>query len=369
MRMATHTKRLLLTLFLLALTATLANAQTPNDVFHHVRTPATRDAIDERGLIPIGGIPQWISVRGRHASQPLLLFLHGGPAFTVSPVSYYYMRDWEEHFTVVQWDQRGAGKTYAASDPAQIKDTLNVERLVADAEELIGYLRQKYHQERIVLMAHSFGTILGVKLAQRHPEWFHAYVGMGQFTDFQQSEAEGYAATLAAAKADGNEKAVAALQAIAPFPDREHPERNLQNLGTERFWLATYGGYYWPGGFGHNAEIARFSPDYSAAELKTRDEAQGFSDGLMWDELGRVNLTDATRFELPVLIFQGRHDRGTSSKLVEQWFAKIRAPAKQLVWFEDSAHMVYEEEPGKTLVSLVNHVLPLAEKRKGNTGR
>jgi len=345
------------------LLAGVAVAQTPNDVFRSARTIVTGDGINEQGLVPIGGIPQWVSVRGRHESNPVLLFLHGGPAFTVSPVSYYYMRDWEEHFTVVQWDQRGAGKTYAASDPAKIKDTLTIDRIVADAEELVGYLRQKYGKDRIVLMAHSFGTILGVKLAQRHPEWFFAYVGMGQFTDFEQSEAAGYAATLASARADNNEKAVSALLGIAPFPDRDHPERNFQNLGTERFWLATYGGYFWHGVFGHNAEIAQFSPDYSPAELKTRDEAEAFSDALMWDELGHVNLMDVTRFKLPVIIFQGRHDRGTSAELAGKWFASIKAPVKKLVWFEDSAHMVYEEEPGKTLVSLVTEVLPLTTKR------
>jgi pimeloyl-ACP methyl ester carboxylesterase len=342
------------------LATTAVHAQTPNEVFRGTRAIVTTDGINEQGLVPIGGIPQWVSVRGRHKSNPVLLFLHGGPAFTTSPVSYYYMRDWEEQFTVVQWDQRGAGKTYAASDPQAIKATMTVDRMVADAEELMGYLRQKYGKDRIVLMAHSFGTLLGVKLAQKHPDWFFAYVGMGQFTDAQQSEADGYAATLAAARAAKNEKAVTALSGIAPFPDREHPERNLQNLGTERFWLATYGGYYWPGGFGHNGAIAKLSPDYSEAELKIRDQAQGFSDTLMWDELGRVNLMDATRFKVPVIIFQGRHDRGTSSALVEKWFAQVKAPAKQLIWFEDSAHMVYEEEPGKTLISLANFVLPLA---------
>ena len=344
---------------LATLAASLVSAQTPNEVFRSMQTIVTPDGINEQGLVPIGGIPQWISVRGRHQSNPLLLFVHGGPGFTVSPVSHFYMRDWEEHFTVVQWDQRGAGKTYAASDPERIKGTLSIERMVADAEELIGHLRQKYHKDRIVLMAHSFGTILGVKLAQRHPDWFFAYVGTGQFVDAQLSEAEGYAATLAAARAAKNEQAVSALLAIAPFPDKEHPERNLQNLGTERLWLATYGGYYWPGGFGHNAEIAQLSPDYSQAELKIRDEAQGFSLGQMWNELGHVSLMDATRFKVPVFIFQGRHDRGTSAALADKWFADVKAPAKKLIWFEDSAHMVYEEEPGKTLVSLVRHVLPL----------
>jgi pimeloyl-ACP methyl ester carboxylesterase len=339
--------------------SSLAYGQSPNEIFRNARAATTADAVEEQGLVQIGGIPQWVSVRGRHESAPLLLVLHGGPGFTLSPVSYYYMRDWEEPFTVVQWDQRGAGKTYAASDPAKIRSTMHIEQLVSDAAELVAYLRRKYHKDRIVLVAHSFGTIVGLKLAQRHPDWFYAYVGMGQFTDFMQSEAQGYAATLADAKAARNEKAVADLEAMAPFPDPEHPERNFQNLGTERNWLATYGGYYRHGGFGHNAAIAKMSPDYTAEELKIRDEAEAFCDELMWDEVGRVNLMDATQFKLPVVIFQGRHDRATASALVEKWFAKVRAPVKKIVWFEDSAHMVYEEEPGKVLVSLMNEVLPL----------
>ena len=116
--MRTYSKRSLIALVLTL--ASVANAQTPNDIFRGARIAVTKDAVSDQGLVPIGGIPQWISVRGRHQSAPLLLFLHGGPGFTVSPVSYYYMRDWEEVFTVVQWDQRGAGKTYQASDPAQI---------------------------------------------------------------------------------------------------------------------------------------------------------------------------------------------------------------------------------------------------------
>lgn len=344
-------------------TTTATLAETPNEAFREARALVSPDAIDEQGFVSIGGIQQWISVRGRHRSAPVLLVLHGGPAFTLSPVSYYYMRDWEEHFTVVHWDQRGAGKTYAANPPDEVAPTLTVDRMVADAEELIDYLRRKYAKERIVLFGHSFGTILGVKLAQKRPEWLHAYVGMGQFTDFQLSEAEGYAATLAAAKADGNAKAVAELSAIAPFPDLERPERNLENLGVERTWLATYGGYYWRGKFGHTARIAAMSPDFTAQELKIRDEAQGFSNRLLWKELGSVSFMDVTRFKVPVVILQGRHDLGTSSRLAAQWFEKIEAPKKQIIWFEDSAHMVYEEEPGKTLASLVNSVSPLAVER------
>src|SRR5688572_28853931 len=114
-------------------------------------------------------------------------------------------------------------------------------------------------------------------MAQRYPELLSAYVGTGQFIDFQRSERLGYEATLADAISAGNADAVRELQAIAPFPDQVHPERNLENLGTERRWLAEYGGYYWPTGVGHNGAIASLSPDYTADELKVRDQAQAFS--------------------------------------------------------------------------------------------
>jgi proline iminopeptidase len=340
-----------------------AAAQDARQIMQSARTLTGQYAIDERKIVKIGGIDQWISVRGRHRSNPILLFLHGGPGFTVSPVSYWFMRDWDEYFTVVQWDQRGAGKTYAANDPAAVKPTMTIERMVDDAEELTAYLRSTYGKDRIVLMAHSFGTVLGLKLAQRRPDYFYAYVGTGQFLDFQRSEKQGYDATLAAAKAAGDAQAVAELEAIAPFPNPTHPQRNIENLGKERQWLAKYGGYYRAGGVGHNGEIAGLSPDFSAEELKVRDTAQGFGARALWGEIGKLSLMDRTTFGTPVIILQGRRDLGTSSSLVAEWFPKVTAPSKQLVWFEDSAHMTYEEEPGKMLVTLVEKVLPLTRSK------
>jgi pimeloyl-ACP methyl ester carboxylesterase len=337
------------------------SAETPNQIFAETRQLITKDAVDDVGLVPIGGIQQWVSVRGRHRDNPVLLWIHAGPGFTMSPVSYFYMRDWEEYFTVAQWDQRGAGKTYLANDPAQVRPTMSITRMVDDAEEVAAHLRKTYGKRRIILMAHSFGTIVGLRLAQRHPDWFYAYVGTGQFIDFQASEAAGFAATLADARAAKNGQAIEDLTRIAPFPDRAHPERNLQNLGVERKWLAAYGGYYWPAGEGHFVKIAQMSPDYSAQEFKTMmGEGQAFSDQALWGEIGAIDFTRSVRFGLPVIILQGRHDRATSAALVAAWFDRVRAPSKRIVWFADSAHMAHEEEPGKMLVSLVNLVRPLA---------
>jgi len=342
---------------------TVAQEATPagkaGDIFNKSRKLYGADAVEEAGLVSIGGIQQWISVRGRSKDNPVLLFLHGGPGFTVLPVSYYYMRDWEEFFTVVQWDQRGAGKTYFYNYSEKTQQIFDLDRMVLDTEELIDYLKRKYKKRKIILMAHSFGSLLGVKLAQKHPGWFYAYVGMGQFVDFERSEKYGFEQTLVMARKDNNAEAVKALLSIAPFPDPQRPERNFQNMPIERRWLATYGGYYWESKFGSFNDIASMSPDYSAEELQSRNVAQAYSGKMLWDELANINLMSSKIFKCPVVILQGRHDLGTASFLVNEWFSNIKAPSKKIVWFEDASHMVYEEAPGKTLITLVNDVLPL----------
>jgi pimeloyl-ACP methyl ester carboxylesterase len=269
------------------------------------------------------------------------------------------MRDWEEFFTVVQWDQRASGKSYRREDQESLAPTLTIDRLVLDTEEMIELLRKRFRRDRVVLLAHSFGTIVGVKLAQRRPDLLYAYVGMGQFVDAKRSESLGYEATLADARADKNSEAIAQLEAIAPFPDPARPERNLQNLPIERRWLAHYGGYFHDGGEGLHYAAARLSPTHSAADLQTSQEAHEFIIAAMWQQLAAVDLNHDLKFRVPIIIMQGRYDRGTSSQLVSEWHAAVSAPVKKLIWFENSAHMVYEEEPGRLLVALANEVLPL----------
>lgn len=355
---------ILMTLFCIVSMPQWSHAsQSPNDAFRDIRKIATEHGIEQQEIVNIGGVPQWISIRARDRSAPILLVVHGGPGFTLSAVSDYYMRDWEEFFTVVQWDQRGAGKSYRREDRQSLAATLTIDRLVRDTEELIELVRKRFKRDRVFLLAHSFGTILGVKVAQRRPDLLYAYVGMGQFVDAARSEALGYEATLADARAERNTEAISQLEAIAPFPDATHPERNLQNLAVERRWLAHYGGYFKAGGAGQHNAVAQLSPAYTAADLQARQEAHNFILQSMWSELGGVDLSNDTRFDVPIIIMQGRHDRGTSSVLVKEWHDALKAPYKKLIWFEESAHMVYEEEPGKLLVTLASEVLPLARPR------
>jgi pimeloyl-ACP methyl ester carboxylesterase len=351
----------------LAMSCAVAQAtdksNTVASTFADIRKASLANGVDEAGYRRIGGIDQWITVRGRHKDAPLLLFLHGGPGFTSTPTSYLETVGWQEYFLVAEWDQRGAGKTLSHAPDKQ--GTLSVQRMVDDAEAVAADLRERYHRKKIVLMGHSWGTILGVELARRHPDWFSAYIGMSQFVNFHQNERLGFEHTLADARAAGDTEAVKALEAMAPYPDPAHPERDAKNIEAERVWLNKYRGEFWTGSGELYGALAEMSPDVTASDLAARDRGMATSIQALWPELGRLSYLDTTRFRLPIVLLEGRHDRSVSSELAAQWFERVRAPQKRLVWFEDSGHQIPSEEPGKLLVTLVNIVLPLATASAG----
>jgi proline iminopeptidase len=147
-----------------------------------------RRIVNSRGIerletVRIGGIEQWVSIRGTDKRNPVLLLIHGGPGYVSIPMSWWFSRDWEEYFTVVQWDQRGAGKTYLMNDPNSVAPTLTLERMVADTEEMIRWARNELGKEKIFIIGHSWGSYLGLEVAKRHPDWLYAYIGVGQLTN------------------------------------------------------------------------------------------------------------------------------------------------------------------------------------------
>ena len=152
---------------------------TARSIVRELQKVVTPGGIDQQIEIDIGGIKQWITIRGRDLNNPILLFIHGGPAAPEMPTSWTFQNPWEDYFTVVQWDQRGAGKTYNANDPKKIAPTITVQRMEQDAQEVVQYLRKTYHKDKIFVLGHSWGSFLGLELAKEHPEWLYAYVGMG----------------------------------------------------------------------------------------------------------------------------------------------------------------------------------------------
>ena len=269
-------------------------------------------------------------------------------------------RPLEEYFTVVTYDQRAAGKTFLLNPQAAVADTLQVERYVDDAIAIAEAVRQRYHKRKLVLMGHSWGTIVGMRAALKRPDLFHAYVGIGQVIDVRENEQVSYDYAVAQARAHGNAEAERELAAIAPYPGDQPLTR--ERIVAARKWAQHYGGlsayrdqsYYYFNG-------PKLSPEYGDAERCAIDAANVFTLGRVLDEFLQVSFKDVRRFPIPVVMFMGRHDYTTPSEPTARWLAQVQAPSKQAVWFEHASHMVPWEEPGKTLVSLLQHVRPLAE--------
>ena len=220
--------------------------------------------IDSMEAVDVGGIRQWIHIRGRDRRNPVLLYLHGGPGTPMMPFGYAFQTYLEGAFTVVEWDQRGAGKTYFANDPAVVTPTISYERMQADALEMVNLLRKRFDQPKIFVIGHSWGSMLGLPLVHAHPELFYAYVGTGQVINARENERTGYEHALAEARRRGDQEAIKALVAIAPYPD---PVTGIvgDKMNVIRHWEFRYGFalYGKTDLYREMLKTAIISPDYS----------------------------------------------------------------------------------------------------------
>lgn len=317
----------------------------------------TPNGIEESYAVRIGGIDQWISVRGKDRDNPVILLVHGGPGSAELAIGWTFQRGWEDYFTVVQWDQRGAGKTWSLNDPETVIPTLTVDQMTGDVIEMIEHVRQKLGKEKVIVLGHSWGSIIGLKAAMERPDLVAAYVAHGQVINMQRNEEEGFRLTLAAARADGNTEAVSALQALEPYPG----ELTVERIGDERTWSNHYGGL---AAYRESASAwfraMRLSPDYDEAVLKAYDAGSLASITALMPELRAVDLDAVTESPVPVFLLHGRHDFTTPPSAVSGWMEALEAPVKAEYWFDHSAHLAFMEEPGKVLMTLVTCIRPYA---------
>ncbi|WBH17522.1 alpha/beta fold hydrolase [Sphingomonas radiodurans] len=354
----------------LALLATPVAAQTP--VGPNSRTEAVkiiaglREIVSPDGLqasetIPIGGIKQVVSIRSQDLRNPVLIYFHGGPGFVETPLDWWWGRGWDEYFTVVHWDQRNAGKTFTASganDPA----LLTAERYQRDAEEVVQWALKRFGKRKLFVLGHSWGSMLGLKLAAAHPEWLHAYIGMGQLTDGLEGERRGWAWTMARARAAGNAEAVRELESIAPYAAKAPVP--VEAILIQRKWLTIFGGAAWrrPTGAAFELAAIKLSPEYSDDDVRNAFKGQPPVTKALLPEILSADLAAIRTLKTPLLLLLGRHDITVSSEVAAEWFARVKAPSKQLVWFERSGHHATSEEPGKLLMTLVTQARPIAAK-------
>jgi proline iminopeptidase len=303
-----------------------------------------------------------VNVRGADRDNPILLFVHGGPGAVEMPIAWAFQRPWEDVFTVVQWDQRGAGRSYRLEDPAKLAPTLTFDRYRDDAIELIELLRKRYGKRKIVLLGHSWGSSVGLAVAIRRPDLLYAYVGMGQLIDWRENERRGIAWTLAQMKADGNDAAVREIEALAPYPDGAF---TIDKADGWRKWAIGKGSLA-AGRADANFYLRapRLSPEYTPADLEAWDKGSALTVTTLWPRIADVSFLKTTKLDVPVLMLIGRHDHTTDAALAGEWMDRLSAPKKETVWFEHSAHLPMIEEPGNMFAALLRYARPLAYEGK-----
>lgn len=337
----------------------LSPRQEAIEVVRELRRIVTPNGVERNEAVRIGGIDQFVSIRGDDRRNPVLLVVHGGPGFPTATMAWWATHGLEEYFTVVHWDQRGTGKTYLMNDPKLVAPTMKPERFVDDIEEVVAWLRKEMSKEKVFVLGTSWGSYIGLEFAQRRPEWLHAYIGMGQAVSIPESERRGYAATLAAARKAGNKEAIAELESIAPYPPPGKPIP-LDVIRIERKWSDYFGGVMAYRTHQIDGIVARLSPEYSDEEARRVYDGNGYSQDFLFSPVTSVDLSHVTKLDCPLIVFAGRYDLSVNSYVAQEWFEQVKAPSKRFVWFENSAHEVMMEEPGKLLVTLVTHARPIA---------
>lgn len=297
--------------------------------------------------VTLGGLEQYIIIRGADKSKPVMLFLHGGPGSPEVAFMEHYNREIENDYVMVYWEQRGAGKSYSKSIP---EESMTLDQLISDTRELSEYLADRFNCEKIFLMGHSWGSLLGILNAYKHPELYHAFFGIGQVCDQFMGEKISYDWALEQAIKRNDKKAIKSLQNLN-FPDSNATvDKWMKFLMQERRYVNRFGGGtireetgMWP-----LVKIVFNSSVYTLNEKLNFMNASMFSLENMWLDVVNANLfNEIDSMSVPVYIFHGMYDYTTPYPLAKEFYNQLKAPEKGFFTFEYSAHSPIMEEPEK----------------------
>lgn len=304
--------------------------------------------------VEVGGIKQWISIRGTDVNNPILLFLHGGPGSANLAKIRIQCPELEEHFVVVTWDQRGAGKSYTAWFNGNAPTVM---QLRSDTHEMVQYLRQRFDGRKVYLMGFSWGSILGLWTAHDYPEDIAAYIGVGQEVDLRQAEEQSLALLRQVVAQAGDEIALQELSTIDPS---YHNADWYTQLMIERKWLLKYGGVYaTTNNYNHEALMLLKAPEYSFVDFAFWPWASAKSLKTLWPDVMQVNMfRDVPEIDVPVYFIVGQQDANSPASVTAAYFEAVHAPqGKQLIRAEHAAHDVFFDNPEvitDTLLALLN---------------
>ena len=297
------------------------------------------DPIAELRPITVNGRAEWLSLRGQDRSKPVLLFLSGGPGGSQLVTARHCFADLERDYVVVTWEQPGAAKANGAISA----DDITLDTYLSDGAAVTGLLREEFGQDRIYLMGESWGSALGLMMAREHPEYYRAFVGTGQMIDFLETERIDYQMALEDARRTGNRKLVDKLEEQGP-----PPYKSGVALKTNAYLSPLYGTSARTGQL-HGATFSTMDGLYGV-EYGLLDKVSFFW-GLyrtfdsFYGKLYPIDLRQcAAEQQIPIHIFHGRYDYNAPAGLVEDYYARLSAPRKSLVYFEHSGHNPWQTE-------------------------
>ncbi len=356
-------KHLVLALFIVFLILTVGLYLTHRYLIHEVEEKAgitLPGGIDSLWMIELNGLEQWMLVRGRDRANPVLLYLHGGPGAPLfcNARDIGYATNLERAFTMVYWEQRGTGKSFSLNIS---ESSMTIEQLLADTHDLTLYLTEHFKVDKIFLAGKSFGSLIGMLTVNRFPEFYHAYVGIGQIVSPLKNDSIAYEYTLDLAKRFGNQQALAALSEVG-YPPYSFEEALIQSK-----WLTRFDRRLLSEKFGKERPNYYYqllaTPEYSLKDIIAMGLDPYFSMRCLWDDtIYQINLFDAiTTIDIPLFFIAGRYDYFSSGRLAEQFYQHLKAPrGKSFFWFERSGHDPEIDEPqkfGRVLSNRVKQVI------------
>tara|TARA_R110002049_G_scaffold902_2_gene6554 strand:- start:3261 stop:4301 length:1041 start_codon:yes stop_codon:yes gene_type:complete len=307
---------------------------------------AQKKSINEKKFVAIGGIEQWITIKGDDISQAVVLFIHGGPGSTMSQFTNSMYGEWEKDFILVNWDQRGAGRTYGRNVPSNITEEywidnpLTVEQMTNDGIELTEYLINYLKKKKIILIGTSWGSIIGTEMALGHPELFHAYVAHSQFVNFSENINYAYNKVYGLAE---NEKDIESIQKLESLG--VPPYNSAKNYGQ---LLRVVKSYERKNSISAPSTWFNLEAEYNnKKDSKDRYDGDDYSfvhfvGHEMLNIKSMVSKIDfnknALNFKLPVYYIQGEEDILTSKEVNKPYFDKINAPIKEYFLLKDAGH-------------------------------
>jgi pimeloyl-ACP methyl ester carboxylesterase len=297
--------------------------------------------------IDLGGQDQYLIIRGADSTKPVMLFLHGGPGSPEIAFMNHYNRDIENDFVMVYWEQRGAGKSYSKNIPVE---SMNMEQFISDTRELSEYLIERFNQEKIYIMGHSWGSLLGISTVYKHPELFQAYFGIGQACFQFKGEQISYDWVKEEALKQNDNKSLETLERLT-FPDSlAGNDIWMKYLMKQRKYVNEYKGGttrditgMWP-----LVKLVLKTSEYTIGEKLNFMNGSMFSLNHMWNEVINANLfNEIDSIQVPVFFFHGRHDYTTPYSVAKDFYNQLKAPQKEFFTFENSAHSPIMEEVEK----------------------